>query len=73
MTPEGSIGRLPHRKPFLFVSGIEALRTGESGIGIWSVRGDEDFFTGHFPGSPVLPGVLIAEGLAQLAGLVVAQ
>lgn len=60
---------LPHRSPFLFVSSIESLGNGR-GEGRWLVRGDEDFFAGHFPGNPVLPGVLLAESLAQLSGLV---
>jgi len=65
-----TVDNLPHRKPFRFLTSIEELDPGRRGVGSWQVRGDEDFFAGHFPGNPVLPGVLIAESLAQLSGLV---
>lgn len=62
---------LPHRPPFRFISdGIE-LFDGQSGKAVWRVAGDEPFFAGHFPGAPMVPGVLIGEALAQLCGLVV--
>lgn len=64
------LGRLPHREPFVFLTSIEELTMGKSGSGTWKVTGAEDFFRGHFPGAPVVPGVLIGEALAQLAGLV---
>lgn len=64
------LDNLPHRKPFRFVTSVETLEAGKSGVGLWSIIGDEDFFTGHFPGEPVVPGVLLAEALAQLSGLV---
>lgn len=66
----GVIGRLPHRPPFVFLSEIATLTPGERAEGAWNVTGDEPFFAGHFPGRPVIPGVLLAEALAQLAGLV---
>ncbi|HZW07212.1 MAG TPA: hypothetical protein VFF65_08810, partial [Phycisphaerales bacterium] len=46
------------------------LEPGKRGVGVWRLRGDEPFFTGHFPGQPVVPGVLLAEALAQVSGLV---
>lgn len=65
-----ALDKLPHRDPFRFVSSIVELEVGRRGAGVWRVDGDEDFFAGHFPGNPVLPGVLLAEALAQLSGLV---
>ncbi len=62
--------RLPHREPFLFLTRVIELDPGRAGRASWSVRGDEAFFRGHFPGRPVVPGVLIGEALAQLSGLV---
>ncbi len=62
---------LPHRPPFLFVTEIRSLTPGESATGAWQLTGDEDFFAGHFPGHPILPGVLMVESLAQLGGVAV--
>ncbi len=62
--------QLPHREPFLFVSAITSIEAGVSGEGVWQVSGSEAFFAGHFPGKPLVPGVLIAEALAQFSGLV---
>ena len=59
---------LPHRYPFLLVDRIIDMDGGESAVGIKSVTINEPFFQGHFPGFPVMPGVLIIEGLAQTAG-----
>jgi 3-hydroxyacyl-[acyl-carrier-protein] dehydratase len=66
----GPLDRLPHRPPFRFVSRVDELAPARAGRGVWEVTGREEFFRGHFPGEPVIPGVLLAEALAQLAGLV---
>lgn len=62
---------LPHRPPFLFVDDIDELVPGESARGRWRLTGDEWFFTGHFPGRPTLPGVLMCEAIAQVGALAV--
>lgn len=68
--PTAVLENLPHRAPFRFLSSIEHLQPGRCGNGVWHLSGGEDFFSGHFPGNPVVPGVLLAEALAQLSGLV---
>ena len=62
---------IPHRYPFLLVDRVIDLVDGESAIGIKNVSINEPFFQGHFPGHPVMPGVLIVEAMAQTAGVVV--
>lgn len=57
---------LPHREPFLLLDKLVELTPGERAAGSWYLTGDEDFFRGHFPGRPTLPGVLMLESLAQL-------
>jgi 3-hydroxyacyl-[acyl-carrier-protein] dehydratase len=59
---------LPHRYPFLMVDRIIGMNKDESCIGIKNVTINEPHFQGHFPGQPVMPGVLIIEGMAQTAG-----
>jgi len=59
---------LPHRYPFLMVDRIIEMRGDASGIGIKNVTFNEPYFQGHFPGNPVMPGVLQIEGMAQTAG-----
>ena len=62
---------LPHRPPFLFVDEVTELVPGERAAGRWHLSGDEWFFPGHFPGRPTLPGVLMAEAIAQLGAIAV--
>jgi len=61
---------LPHRYPFLLVDRMVALDPGKSGVGIKNVTANEWFFPGHFPAYPLMPGVLMVEALAQVAGIV---
>lgn len=58
---------LPHRYPFLLVDKIIEMEVGKSIVGIKNVSINEPFFPGHFPGHPVMPGVLIIEAMAQVA------
>lgn len=60
---------LPHRYPFLMVDRVESLILGESIVAIKNVSVNEPQFDGHFPDSPIMPGVLIIEALAQVAGI----
>jgi 3-hydroxyacyl-[acyl-carrier-protein] dehydratase len=60
---------LPHRYPFLLVDRVVEFEPGKCVVGVKNVSINEPFFQGHFPGHPVMPGVLIVEALAQTAGL----
>jgi 3-hydroxyacyl-[acyl-carrier-protein] dehydratase len=62
---------IPHRYPFLLVDRVIEMKGDESGIGIKNVTANEPQFTGHFPGRPVFPGVLMIEAMAQTAGVLV--
>jgi len=61
---------LPHRYPFLLVDRVEQIDGDLSCVGIKNVTASEPHFQGHFPGNPVMPGVLIVEGMAQTAGVI---
>jgi len=60
---------LPHRYPFLLVDRILELELGKRVVGIKNVTVNEPFFVGHFPGHPIMPGVLILEAMAQVGGV----
>ncbi len=62
---------IPHRYPFLMIDRIIDFTLGEFAIGLKNVTINEPFFTGHFPGKPVMPGVLIIEAMAQTAAVLV--
>ena len=60
---------IPHRYPFLMIDRIEEVRLDESALGIKNVTINEPYFQGHFPGHPIMPGVLIIEAMAQTAAV----
>ena len=62
---------LPHRYPFLLVDRVVELEPGKRAVGIKNVTANEPQFTGHFPGQPIMPGVLMVEALAQTSGVAV--
>jgi len=64
---------LPHRYPFLFLDKIVELEPGKRIVGIKNATGNEEFFQGHFPGHPIMPGVIIIEALAQTGGVLLLE
>lgn len=60
---------LPHREPFVFIDGVAEVQPGLRALATKTFAADEPFFRGHFPGDPIVPGVILAEALAQTAGI----
>lgn len=71
MDSEAILNVIPHRYPFLFVDRVEVFEEGKRCVGIKHVTADEPFFQGHFPGKPIMPGVLIIEAMAQASAAMV--
>src|ERR1051326_8482716 len=67
------IRHLPHRYPFLLVDRVIEFTDGERLVAVKSVSANEPFFTGHFPGHPIMPGVLICEALVQAGGILASR
>ncbi len=66
-----ALSALPHGPEFRFIDELIELVPGVSARAVWKLKGDEQFLRGHFPGAPLMPGVLMIEALAQLGGILV--
>jgi 3-hydroxymyristoyl/3-hydroxydecanoyl-(acyl carrier protein) dehydratase len=64
-----ALSALPHGPSFRFIDELVEVQSGVSAIARWTLKGDEAFLEGHFPGNPMLPGVIMIEALAQLGGI----
>lgn len=73
LSNEEIMGLLPHRYPFALVDRVVEYEAGKSATAIKNVTINEPHFQGHFPGRPLMPGVLIVEAMAQVGGLIVTQ
>ena len=62
---------LPHRSPFIFIDEVESIEVGVQAEARKRFDGEEPFFRGHFPGNPIVPGVLLTEAMAQTAGIAI--
>lgn len=73
MTPDlhAALQALPHGRSFRFIDELRSLDPGREATAFYQVRGDEPFLEDHFPGNPMLPGVILIEAIAQLGGVVV--
>jgi 3-hydroxyacyl-[acyl-carrier-protein] dehydratase len=71
LSPPAPTDLIPHRPPFLFVDEVVDVRAGEWARARWTLEPDAPFLAGHFPGHPIMPGVLIVEALAQTGAIAV--
>ena len=66
-----ALSSLPHGSEFRFIDELVELIPGTSAKAVWQLKGNEEFLRGHFPGAPLMPGVLMIEALAQLGGILI--